>query len=390
MKEYDVIVVGAGPAGCVAARYAAEEGAKVLLIERDKEIGIPVRCAEVVGEDGLTKFGTPDPRWTANELNRVKLFAPNGTEVEFRSDLKVYVLERRIFDRELAIKAARSGAEVLIDTPVIGLLADNGRIQGVKALHRDEELPIYAKVVLAADGLESKIGRWAGMDTRTTMHDIETCAQYMIVSPSIDPDFCEMHFGRTIAPGGYAWVFPKGAGVANVGLGIAGEFCVDGSPFEYLDRFVQRKYPDAVVVGKLAGGIPCSDNLNAMVIDSLMLIGDAAHQANPMTGGGIVNAMKAGRIAGRIAARSALDGDTSKKRLREYERDWERVVGRINRIFYRIKEYVFNMDDSELNRTADMIGTIEYEKRTMLAIFRTALIKQPKMLVEVARVFAML
>ncbi|HEX9974822.1 MAG TPA: NAD(P)/FAD-dependent oxidoreductase [bacterium] len=136
MKDYyDIIIVGAGPAGSTAARIAAQQGAKVLLLEKDREIGIPVRCGEAVGEKGLKRVLDPKPEWIANRIEAVRLIAPDGTVVKVHHEDIGFILDRKRFDYDLAMMAAQQGVKVVTKAYVYGLLTENGFITGVKVLY---------------------------------------------------------------------------------------------------------------------------------------------------------------------------------------------------------------------------------------------------------------
>ncbi|MFH1007607.1 MAG: NAD(P)/FAD-dependent oxidoreductase [Candidatus Latescibacterota bacterium] len=385
-KQYDVLVVGGGPAGCYTAKEAAERGMRVLVVEKDREIGLPVRCAEGVGDAGLREFFEPDPRWVANEIDGFSFFAPDGTQVDLADREIGYVLERRIFDQEIGRLAAEAGARIVTRATAAGMTKE-GVFHRVTIRHLGKEVGIEAKIVVGADGTESRVGRWAGLRTACSPHDLETGAQYTLAGLKINPRRCQLWFGHDIAPGGYLWVFPKGAGKANVGLGISGEFSRDRSPFDYLDRFVATHFPAASKLGAVAGAVPCSGGLKRMAADGVLLVGDAAHQVNPLSGGGIINALKAARIAGRVAAQAIAEGDVSQKRLAAYESEWMDLLGKSHRRFYRLKEGVFGLSDRTMNRTAQAVNQLEYEKRTLPRLFRLALFNHPGLLLEIPRLF---
>ena len=130
--NYDIIVVGAGPAGSMAARFAAEQGVSVLMLEKDRDVGYPVRCGEAISKAGVEEFIPSDEKWITAHINKFSLNAPDGTEALVEFDDAGYVLERRIFDYELAKTAANAGAEILTRAYVNGLIIENGTVAGVK------------------------------------------------------------------------------------------------------------------------------------------------------------------------------------------------------------------------------------------------------------------
>ena len=166
---YDVVVVGSGPAGSVTARFAAETGAKVLILERRAEVGVPVLCGEGISQK-IDSWGMLEgKRWIADKMDGAKIYAPDRTMVTLSKEMAGnetgYVVYRDIFDQELARQAAKAGAKIMMKTETTGLLMDSEQIKGVKVKQFDEEVEIEADVVVGADGVESKVGQWAGINT---------------------------------------------------------------------------------------------------------------------------------------------------------------------------------------------------------------------------------
>ena len=389
-SQYDIIVVGGGPAGSMTALQAARGGASVIMLEKDREIGVPVRCAEGVSQAGLkTLLNQIKPEWIAQKVTKVQLVAPDETIVDVATSGQVgYILHRKLFDYDLAAMAAEAGADVLTRAYVYDVIRKNGTLTGVKVEHLSRKIEIRGKLIIGADGVESRLGRWAGLKTRTKLKDMDTCAQMTLGDIDIDPETIVLFFGRQVAPGGYAWIFPKGSRMANVGLGVSGDYSHDSKPITYLTQFINNKFPHAKILTLVAGGVPCVDTLKHIVADQVMLVGDAAHQVNPMSGGGILNGMIAGRIAGRIASEAIRKNDVSKKMLKLYVKEWYKAEGKNNERSYRIQQVVNQFSDRDLNNIAHAVNGIPFEKRTILQVFKTALLKHPKLILDAAKVFS--
>jgi digeranylgeranylglycerophospholipid reductase len=388
MPATDVLVVGAGPAGCVAAWEAAAAGAgHVLLIERDRAIGAPVRCAEGVGSEGLREFLDPDGApWVSRRISKVILWAPDGTEVVLGGRDVGYVLDRTKFEPVLAAEAARAGAEIRISTEAVRLERNGAGWRATLRGPRGEEA-WTARVVIGADGVETMVGRWAGLETRVAARDMESCAQYVVGNISFDPDAIYLQFGPSVAPGGYAWIFPKGVGVANVGLGVVALRSDGRTARQYLDDYVARHFPGGTVTGLTVGGVISGVTVKRTATDGLMLAGDAAHMINPLSGGGIINAMKAGRLAGRHAARAVREGDTSARSLQAYHDEWMALLGNAHAMYYRLKEAISKFDDGFLNSLARTVNAVPLEKRTMGRVMASALAHHPSLLPIAAKLF---
>ncbi len=390
MRDVDLLVVGAGPAGAVAA-WAAREAAPeldVALLERDPKVGSPVRCAEGVGDAGLREFADPTgATWAARKITRVIFLAPDDTEVTVAERDVGWVLDRTRFDAHLAAAAAAAGAEVLVDTEATGMTRRADGRWDVRLLRRGTEETWRARVVIGADGVETMVGRWAGLDTRVPARDMESCAQYVLQGIDFDPDAIYLQFGDRIAPGGYAWVFPKGVRVANVGLGLVALKADGRSASEYLDAWVARRYPAACRTGSTVGGVIVHTTIQQTYTDAVMLAGDAAHMINPLSGGGIVNAMKAGRLAGRTAAAAIREGDTSERRLATYHRAWMELLGEDHLKYYRIKQALEDLHDEFFNGLARTVNRIPQAKRTLGRIFAHALVRHPQLIPVAARFF---
>jgi digeranylgeranylglycerophospholipid reductase len=390
MPDVDVLVVGAGPAGAVAACHAkqAVPGLDVVLLERDRAVGSPVRCAEGVGDAGLREFANPDGAdWAARKITRVIFQAPDDTEVVVAERGVGWILDRTRFDAYLAAEAAAAGAQVLVGAEATGMARNGDERWHVRVKERGQDAVYRARVVIGADGVETMVGRWAGLDTRVPARDMESCAQYVLQGIECDPDAIYLQFSAAIAPGGYAWIFPKAVGVANVGLGLVALKTDGRTARQYLDQWVDRRFPSAARTGYTVGGVIVHTTIKKTYADGVMIAGDAAHMINPLSGGGITNAMKAGRLAGRTAAAAICAGDTSERRLSAYHHAWMELLGDDHLKYYRIKQALESVDDAFFNRLARTVNKIPQEKRSIGRIFAHALVRHPQLIPVAARFF---
>lgn len=390
MPDVDVLVVGAGPAGSIAALEAKRAAPEldVVLLERDRAVGTPVRCAEGVGDAGLREFARPEGApWAARRITRVIFVAPDDTEVVVDYGEVAWILDRTRFDAFLAAEAGAAGVEILVGTEACGMRAAPDGRWDVAMRGPGGETAFRARVVIGADGVETMVGRWAGLDTRVPARDMESCAQYVISGIDFDPDAVYLQFSERVAPGGYAWVFPKGVGIANVGLGIVALRSDGRNAREYLDAWIARRYPRGTRTATTVGGVIVHTTIKRTHADGVLIAGDAAHMVNPLSGGGIVNAMKAGRLAGRTAAAAIRDGDTTAGRLAAYHQAWMDLLGEHHLRYYRIKQALEDLDDAFFDGLARTVNRIPREKRTLGRIFAHALVKHPQLIPVAARYF---
>ena len=385
--RYDVVVIGAGPAGSVTSRFAAENGASVLMLERDREPGIPVRCAEGVSHRGIAPFIEIDKRWIANQIDVAKLHAPNGESAYMYNNGTGYVLERRIFDTALCDLAVKRGAHLITKADALDLIRENNKIAGIEYKYFGEIRTVKCDMVIGADGVESRVGRWAGIKTAVRLEDINTCVQYTLSDIDVENNACEFYFGSTISPGGYIWVFPKSENTANVGIGLAGHLAHEKGPKEYLDEFIEKHFPDAKITYTVFGGVPISATLKEIVRDNIMLVGDAARQVNPITGGGVVQGMLAGSIAGKVAAEAVKTRKFDAKFLKKYHREWDKRLGNTLKTMFELKERFLRMNDEKLNRIIKFCQKIPRDEFSLKVLFTEAVKGDPGLMIEVAKAF---
>lgn len=312
MLYCDILVVGAGPAGSSAALEASKAGAHVLMVEKKKTIGQPVQCAELLPKSNLLQLKVTH-RSFVQEIKRARIFSPQGEY--FDEDFPCHMLDRAVFDKELAAQAAREGAHILTRTRCISKKGEE-----VLLWRGKKQVAVCPKVIIGADGPKSTVGKWIARVNR------EFCIALQYKVPLITPSDCaEFYFDHHFF-GGYGWLFPKEK-VANVGVAVRYDKKTAPYPVRHLlDEFVKKLHRKNEVketpVSITGGLIPVGGPLNT-VGENIILAGDAAGQTDPMTGGGIVQAIVCGKIAGITAAEAVRENDLHL--LHQYEIKWHHL-----------------------------------------------------------------
>ena len=341
MKRFDVIVVGAGSGGCMAAKTVAAGGFDVCLVERKREenIGIKV-CGDAIGSHhfDLLKLEYPTGEELEHKIIGAKIYSPDGSQV-FRvemADFHGFIVNRRLFGQRLLKNAIDAGSSLLDSIQVIDPIIKNGFVKGVSAkdLKTGRKIQLHAKVVVDASGysavLRKKLPPEMEMENKIDEEDVVICYREIrkLKKAFIDPDFCELYLSREIAPGGYAWAFPEGNHKVNVGLGVA---IVKGFPnpkkLLYKHILSKSQFKGSTLVTGGGGHDPTRRPLNCMTGNGILIVGDAACQVNPIHGGGIGPSMQGGVLSGETIIK-ALDGDdVNREALWEYNRLYMQSYG---------------------------------------------------------------
>lgn len=389
MAEYDVVVVGAGPAGSMTAKWAAKGGARVLLIEKRQEIGSPVRCGEGISRSWLDSVGiTLDAKSVAREVKGAKIVAPNGSSFYLSEKMAGnevgIVLERVFFDKLLARDAVKAGADLMLKTSAVKLLKTGDKVTGVKIKSWGETKDIKCGCVVGADGYESQVGRWAGINTSLAPRDIQTCFQYRLTNINHEADYCEFVLGSK-APGGYIWIFPKSEDTANVGIGMQLTKLKDpGEVKKYLDKFVQNdpRLRKGKPLELVSGAVSSCAPLDKAIGSGILLVGDAARQIDPITGGGISNSCKAAKVAGEVLARATREKDFSERSLQRYEKGWRDLIE--NHLYrnWMAKEKLVTLTDDTFNKIIATLNEVGVDKMSTYSILKAIEAKHPELVRE--------
>lgn len=372
--KFDCIIVGAGPAGSTAAKTLAGTGVKALLLEKHPEIGVPLSCAEAISTAGLNRFVTPDPEWISTEIHWALFVSPSGEKFALHHPNIAFVLNRKIFDKRLAEKAVSRGACLKLNSCAVGLLHQRRTgFCGVRVLEDGKQKEYQAKVIIGADGIESLVARWAGVDSSLGLDRIGSSAQYLVTEVDVEPDRLEFYLGQSVAPGGYAWVFPKGDSSANVGLAMTATRTTRKAK-DLLDEFVQRRFSSARVIEFNVGAVPTFKRKMNLVQKNVLLVGDAARVVDSLSGAGISNALLSGKIAGEVVSRFIKDGGSSFHFLKKYENELLQAKGSELRFYSYCRAIFSKMTDEDFDAVVGFLRDY-FRDRTITALEPISLVR---------------
>jgi len=357
--DYDIVIVGGGPAGSSAAFAAAKNGAKVALLEKEECISQSVRTSGVTWIKDVKKFGIPPDCY--NEIKNYSFCSPNN-QVSVRDSIpRAVVLDVRKTYQWLAQQAAKEGADIFLKTNVTDVIKNNqGKISGVKTSSK-ENCIFNSKIVIDASGFQSVVAKSLGVVTQ--WERFGAGAEYEAYAEHVDSDTWWLMVGQQYSPAGYAWIFPVSKNIIRIGVGVGKpESSVD--PTERLKELLEKKPGPIKNLGKITpiefhyGLIPNDGLSRKTVYDNLILVGDSAGQANPLVLEGIRYAIMFGRVAGEVSANAIKSGDTSEKSLKKYEENWKKAIKAKINSASKVQDRWIGLSDEEWDKEIEIIGEL--------------------------------
>lgn len=338
MKSSELIIAGGGPAGLYAAYAAGQKGMSSVVFEKDNTIGEPILCAEGISNRTMQKFlPEGDYDFIRNRFNVLKIIYKDKISRTSIPDMGV-IIDRGKFDRELAGLAENKGAEIRTGEEVLSasmngkpvFITDKGEYEG--------------NIAIAADGVESAVGHMLGLNTSTELRDIYSCYQYILEDKSINDNEIVFDFTPEYANGGYVWIFPRGNNQANFGIGINPLKGIKAKHILALYR--NRFFPESRIIREMTGAVPVNP-IERIYAERLMVSGDAARYADPLTGGGIDNAMRTSAFAAIAAERAFRKNDFSCRTLSAYDSMVKRDNGFAISRQLRLRDILDSMSEKE-------------------------------------------
>ena len=363
MEKYDAVVVGAGTAGCLAAKTMAESGLKVCIVEKKnhEQIGEKI-CGDALGEHHLKFLGLEKPSGGELEarIDGIKIYSPDENTVFTIADKDFigYLLDRRQFGQWLLKKATDAGAVLEDNMNFRAVIIEKGTAAGLTAknMKTGQTTQLMSKVVVDASGffavVRHSLPAQMGIDKEIENEDVEACYREIrqLTNETENTRFCEIYLNQKVAPGGYVWIFPKGGARVNVGLGI----CMRGKYPNPKKQLYDNTFAKPVFAGSLVlnGGAwfdPTRRPLDNMVSNGIMLTGDAASLVNPIHGGGIGPSMISGYLAGQTVVEALAKGEPTKEALWSYNKKYIQAYGKKQASLDVFKMFLLSCNDEDLN-----------------------------------------
>jgi digeranylgeranylglycerophospholipid reductase len=356
-ESWDIVVVGAGPAGLAAAEAAARQGMRTLVLERQNEIGYPVHTSGGSWIKDMQALRIPERLY--HPINTVFFLSPRQEVALHYAPPVACVLDIRGLYQYLAARAIEAGAELRLRHAVDQVLLEGERLQGVTVrTHRGERLVLQAAVTIDASGMARHIAVRAGLASAFRRYGYG--AEYDLYAPHYPQDELYLIMGNRFAPGGYAWVFPRGQGRVRVGVGLIHPES-EGDARLYLEALLRElprlsaKFAGAGPLEYHTGLFPAEGPASRFSGDGLLLAGDAGGQGSTLVGEGIRFALYAGEMAGTVAAEAVRAGDVSARFLARFDRRWRARFGRDMELAYLINRHIATYSDEQWDNALQLL-----------------------------------
>jgi len=349
----DVTVIGCGPAGLIAARESAKNNVSVITFEEHDEIGLPCHCAGLISIDGLAKLGVPlDSSIILNKLKGAHFHSPSGLSFKVERKKNVAcVIDRIKLDRFLANQAIDVGVRLNLGQKVsrIKRHADSLWVEGQWGR-------IDSSIVIDAGGVGSKISKQMGLVSLDYEY-VLPALQFELTDVDIDESYAEIYLGQKIAPNFFAWIIPLNDRSVRIGLATNG-----GNLVNILENFTKARFEEFSLVSTSSGQIITCGPIKETFTDNFVVVGDAAGQVKPTTGGGVVLGGLCASIAGEISALTVKNATPNRKHLRAYEQSWKKKLGREFTIMRMVRQIINLLTDETIDRLFRIIIDKNYQQ----------------------------
>jgi len=341
--DCDVVIIGGGPIGCAVGKGIAKEGYKVLILEEHPEIGKPSHCAGLISNEVIS-LGEVGEDVILNKINGANIYAYDNTRLSFMGDdVYAVVVDRVLFDKKMSQQAEKNGAEILLNARAI-MVERKDKMVDVVFIKDNIEERVRTPLVIGADGAYSNVAKWLGLPLPP---EIIYAFQIEAEFPSNSLNQVDVLIDDNISPGWFSWITPVSKDCIRIGIGITKR----ENPRDYFERLcskweVLKGFKENNIRKVMAGLIPIGF-INKSYTDNVMLIGDAACQLKPLSGGGLYLGLISADICSKVAVEAFKDGNFSESMLSKYHKTWVKSVGKEISLGLRLRKIFLNLSNQE-------------------------------------------
>jgi digeranylgeranylglycerophospholipid reductase len=377
--NYDIVIIGAGPAGLNAGLHAVRSLRTVSILIIDKVVPWerPIQCAEAVGRLGFNEAIDVKESWIRQAVTTACFHAPDNTAITYTDKNGGYIIDRAALQRDCANELMNKGVTCTLNRRVVRISRHED--DSPRAVELNDGTVVYGRVVIDASGPLACLGKDEGLAWKPM--DLEPAYFVHAQGNDLPADIVHMYINHDLAPGGYAWAFPRGKNSANIGVLIGSRYKGKVNITSLLNAFLERYFPAITIVNHFAGSIPCGFPRGSAAVPGLIKAGDAASTVNPVSRAGISEALLSGKLAGEHAL-LMLEAKNEKEMRRaaaSYDAAWREKRGKQHEKLSHAKGSLARVPDADYIRAAHALAQIPQESLAMSKIFRTALGRFPRL-----------
>ena len=380
MKQYDAAIIGGGPIGGYVAKEIAKQGYKVAILEEHKVIGEPLKCAGLVTSRVFDIIKIPEENIVQNKVKGAHIHSSSGNTLNVGGDkIHAFVIDRQKFDEEIIKVAEKRGTEIFLENKLSSAKRKEMQIE----LKTSKNRQILCKLLIGADGPHSKTREIFNLPRP---NEFLKGIGMEIKNTNLDPDFVEIFVGENIAPGFFAWIIPtnKEGTEGRIGLCISQD--IPYPPAFYLSNFFKNRqtypYLKNIIIGKKTGGVIPLGLLKKTYSSNILLVGDAAAQVKPTSGGGLYTGLLCAQHCANVATDALDKNNFDSAFLKLYHKLWFADIGKelsigmkLRRIFKKLSDeqidkYVKFFQNPEIIDVISRYGDIDYPSKLIKPMFK--------------------
>jgi len=347
-QKFDVAIIGGGPIGGNIAEKIAKEKYKTAIFEQKKQIGKPLKCAGLVTKRVFDFVNISEKDVIQNKIKGANIHSPSDNILTIGGEkTQAYVIDRILFDNEIINSAKKAGAELFLQSKIISAQKQNKEISLVNSNNKS----FKCKLLIGADGPHSTVRDLFGF-AKPSEYLVGMGAE--IIHTNLNPDFVEIFVGNNVAPGFFAWIIPTNKDGSNARIGLCVKQNASHPAKYYFSKFLENnnclKFLDNTKVKSYIGGVVPLGFLKKTYASNVMLVGDAAAQVKPTSGGGIYPGLLCSKYCSEVAIDCLKDKNFSENNIKRYNKNWASDIGMELKMGMKFRNIFKNLSDKQMDK----------------------------------------